>query len=61
MGTYYLTVYDKDGTNLLDDTLEAKNDQEAKKIGQQLLEEKGYEEHTHRCVSPNGHLVLFHR
>ncbi|QHS21594.1 hypothetical protein GWK91_00865 [Virgibacillus sp. MSP4-1] len=61
MATYYLTVFKKDGSNLLDETLEAQDDKEAKRIGQQMLEENDYQEHTHRCVSPNGHLVLFHR
>ncbi|MRG86908.1 YhzD family protein [Salinibacillus xinjiangensis] len=61
MKSYFLTVFEKNGNNLVDETFEAKDDQEAKKLGTQLLEEKGYTEYTHRCVSPNGHLVLFHR
>ncbi|QAS51711.1 YhzD family protein [Halobacillus litoralis] len=61
MKKYYLTVFEKDGTNVLDESFEAENDDEAKKIGSQTLEEKGYGEHTHRCAAPEGHLVLFHR
>ncbi|WP_102027944.1 YhzD family protein [Salirhabdus sp. Marseille-P4669] len=61
MKTYTMTVFEKDGTNLVDETFEAKDDKEAKEIGTKLLSEKGYSEYTHRCVAPEGHLVLFHR
>ncbi|GEN45764.1 YhzD family protein [Alkalibacillus haloalkaliphilus] len=61
MKTYYLTVYSKKGENLLDETFEAKDDQEAKDVGTKKLEEQDYQELTHRCVSPDGRLVLFHR
>ncbi len=58
---YALTVYAKDGENLLDETFAADNDEEAKSLGQKRLDEEGYTEHTHRCVSPDARLVLFHR
>ncbi|WP_173917023.1 YhzD family protein [Halobacillus sp. Marseille-Q1614] len=61
MKKYFLTVFEKNGTNLLDESFEAENDKDAKQIGTQKLEEKGYLEHTHRCAAPEGHLVLFHR
>ncbi|WP_181349250.1 YhzD family protein [Thalassobacillus sp. CUG 92003] len=61
MKTYFLTVFEQDGTNILDDTFEADTDDQAKKIGQAKLAEHGYEDQTHRCVAPEGHLVLFHR
>lgn len=61
MKAYALTVFAPDGTHLLDETFEAENDQDASKIGKQKLEDQGYEEHTHRCVAPDGHMVLFHR
>jgi hypothetical protein len=61
MKTYAITVFEKDGKTLVNETFEAKDDQEAKEVGTQLLNEKGYEEKTHRCVSPDGHLVLFHK
>ncbi|MUK90065.1 hypothetical protein GMD78_16965 [Ornithinibacillus sp. L9] len=61
MRTYVLTVFDKSGEKLLDESFEAKNDQEAKEVGSSKLAEKGYSEHTHRCVSPDAKLVLFHR
>ncbi|HLS09769.1 YhzD family protein [Lentibacillus sp.] len=61
MKTYFLTVFDKSGERLLNETFEASNNDEAKKIGQKRLDEEGYSEYTHRCVSPEAKLVLFHR
>ncbi|WP_080874062.1 YhzD family protein [Oceanobacillus timonensis] len=61
MVAYYLTVFSKDGEKLLDEYFDASADGEAKKIGTAKLAEKGYLEHTHRCVSPTAKLVLFHR
>ncbi|MDY0395999.1 YhzD family protein [Virgibacillus halophilus] len=61
MKTYVLTVFDKSGEKLLDENFVAENDEKAKEIGQSKLDEKGFTEHTHRCVSPDAKLVLFHR
>ncbi len=61
MKNYYLTVFNPDGEKLLDESFSAANDEEAKKIGEQKLEEKGYTEHTHRLVNPEAKLLLFHR
>ncbi|MFD1849989.1 YhzD family protein [Oceanobacillus bengalensis] len=61
MRNYHLTVFEKSGEKLLDETFPAENNDDAKKLGEKLLEEKGYSEHTHRCVSPEAKLVLFHR
>ena len=61
MKEYVLTVFLKKGEKLLDETFTAENDAEAKKVGQSKLTEHNYEEHTHRCVSPDARLVLFHR
>lgn len=61
MKTYTLTVFEKNGETILDETFEAKNDEEAKRIGTAKLEEKGYKNKTHRCVSPDARLVLFQR
>ncbi|KYD19195.1 YhzD family protein [Caldibacillus debilis] len=60
MRQYALTAFEKNGEKLIDQLIEAKTDQEAKKIGQKLLEEKGLAEKTHRLVSPEGNLLLFH-
>jgi hypothetical protein len=61
MNTYTLTVFEKNGEKLLDETFEAASEEEAKKIGEQKLREKSYHEKTHRCTSSNGKLILFHR
>lgn len=61
MKTFVLTVFDQSGEKLMDESFEAENNDEAKKIGQNRLTDKGYSEHTHRCVSPEAKLVLFHR
>ncbi|HLR52376.1 MAG TPA: YhzD family protein [Candidatus Avamphibacillus sp.] len=61
MKTYYLTAYDPSGEKLLDETFEAESEEKAKEVGASRLEEEGYSEHTHRCVSPDAKLVLFHR
>lgn len=60
MQEYTLTVFEKSGEKLLDETFTAQNAEEAKMIGQKKLEEKGYTEKTHRCVSPDAKLILFH-
>lgn len=61
MRTYVLTVFDKSGDKLLDESFTAENDNEAKNVGNARLADEGYSEHTHRCVSPEAKLVLFHR
>ncbi len=61
MKTYSLTVFSQSGEKLLDESFEAENNEEAKNIGQTRLEDEGYSEYTHRCVSPDAKLILFHR
>lgn len=61
MRNYTLTVFDPSGEKLLDETFTATNDEEAKEIGTAKLEKEGYSEHTHRCVTPDAKLLLFHR
>ncbi|WP_047986135.1 YhzD family protein [Ornithinibacillus californiensis] len=61
MRNYVLTVFEKSGKKLLDESFQAANDQEAKQLGEKKLEKEGYLEHTHRCVSPEAKLILFHR
>ncbi|WP_077623150.1 YhzD family protein [Sediminibacillus massiliensis] len=61
MKPYVLTVFDEQGKKLLEETFEAENDNDAVKIGNNKLEDTNYTEHTHRCVSPDGKLVMFHR
>ncbi|MDQ0162994.1 YhzD family protein [Bacillus alveayuensis] len=61
MPTYTLTVFNQKGEKLLDETFEAENENEAKKIGTEKLREHNYLETTHRCTSSSGKLILFHR
>ncbi|MCK6255861.1 hypothetical protein M1K46_15440 [Fictibacillus sp. WQ 8-8] len=61
MNKYFLTVYDKSGEKLLDETIQAQDDQQAKTLGEERLKEKEYSERTHRLTSPAGALLLFHR
>lgn len=61
MKTYALTVFDKSGEKLMDESFTAANDDEAKEIGQTRLNDEGYSEHTHRCVTQDAKLILFHR
>lgn len=61
MLVYTLTVFEKSGEKLLDESFEAANEKEAKKIGMERLIEKNFHEKTHRCVTSKGKLILFHR
>ena len=61
MSIYKLTVFEPNGEKVMDEPIEAANDDTAKDIGSKLLQEKGYEEMTHRLTSPAGKLLLFHR
>ncbi|MCM3238115.1 hypothetical protein M3589_10260 [Heyndrickxia oleronia] len=61
MAIYKLTAFEANGEKILDESIEAANDQEAKVKGEQLLSENNALEKTHRCTSPNGKLILFHR
>ncbi|MEH7385327.1 YhzD family protein [Bacillus sp. JJ1521] len=58
---YVLTVFDKTGEKLLEESFEAATEKEAKETGEKILKEKNYLEITHRCTSSAGKLVLFHR
>lgn len=61
MKTYVLTVFGKNGKKLLDESFTALNDDDAKKIGKKRLLDLGYNNYTHRCVSEEAKLILFHR
>ncbi|SEP80119.1 YhzD family protein [Piscibacillus halophilus] len=61
MKTYFLTVYSNKGEALLDEQIEANSEDEAKTIATQKLEENDYKDTTHRLVSPDARLLLFHR
>ncbi|MBS4177517.1 YhzD family protein [Lederbergia citrea] len=61
MPIYKLTAFDQSGEKLLDEGFEAADHHEAKEKGSAILTEKGLIDKTHRCTSPEGKLVLFHR
>lgn len=61
MQTYKLTVFEANGEKILDEAFQAPNDSEAKTKGENLLQEKNMHEKTHRCTSPQGKLIIFHR
>lgn len=61
MHSYILTVFDDTGKKLLDESFEAVNDEEAKKMGTARLGDENFTEFTHRCVSPDAKLILFQR
>ncbi|GER65817.1 hypothetical protein BpJC7_13020 [Weizmannia acidilactici] len=61
MGVYKLTAFEPTGEKILDEGFEATDDREAKEKGETLLKEKGAWDKTHRCTSPKGKLILFHR
>ncbi|PSL30619.1 YhzD-like protein [Planomicrobium soli] len=60
MKIYKLTAYEQTGKLIAEETVTALNDDEAKEKGQALLEEKALLDQTHRFVSPDGKLLLFH-
>lgn len=60
MKTYKLTAYESKGKVIMDESLEASTDEEAKEKGHAILEEKELLETTHRLASPSGKLILFH-
>ena len=60
MGIYKFTAYEKTGKLIIEENIEASNDQEAKEKGQAMINEKDFHEITHRLASPTGKLVLFH-
>lgn len=61
MPNFTLTVFDKSGEKLLDEKFEARDETEAKQIGEKRLKEEGYDGHTSRMTSSKGKLLLFHR
>lgn len=61
MRTYTLTVFEKSGEKILDDTFTAANDEEAKITGASRLVSNNFNTYTHRCVTSDGKLILFHR
>lgn len=61
MSDYVLTVFSKTGEKLLDEAFTGEDDAAAKDIAKQRLIEETYEEFTHRLVTADANLILFHR
>jgi YhzD-like protein len=61
MNTYALTAYESNGEKILDETISAQSDSEAKEQGEARLAELNMQEKSHRLTSPKGQLLLFHR
>ncbi|MBH0172028.1 hypothetical protein IHV09_00600 [Fictibacillus sp. 23RED33] len=61
MNIYALTAYESNGEKILDETISAQSDSEAKEQGEARLAELNMQEKTHRLTSPKGQLLLFHR
>jgi YhzD-like protein len=61
MNTYALTAYESNGEKILDESISAQSDSEAKEQGEARLAELNMQEKTHRLTSPKGQLLLFHR
>ncbi|MFC4353554.1 YhzD family protein [Chryseomicrobium palamuruense] len=60
MHTYTFTAFDPTGKLLAEEKWEFASDEEAKRLGEKQVEEKGFTETTHRLVNTAGKLVLFH-
>jgi hypothetical protein len=60
MKIYKLTAFEENGQKIVDENLQAENDEAAKRQGEQLLSEKQLLEKTHRLTSSSGKLLLFH-
>lgn len=60
MKAYKFTAFEPTGELIVEETWEFDNDEEAKKKGEAIIEEKGFSDKTHRLVNSSGKLVLFH-
>ncbi|MBP3040458.1 hypothetical protein J9303_13280 [Bacillaceae bacterium Marseille-Q3522] len=60
MPVYKLTVFENNGELLLNESITADNDADAKREAENQLKDKGFLHKTHRCTSATGKLVLFH-
>ncbi|GGE44394.1 hypothetical protein GCM10011391_23970 [Pullulanibacillus camelliae] len=61
MPSYTLTVFEKDGQKLLEETFEAADDSAAREQGEARINTLDYSHLPSRVVSPIGKLVHFHR
>ncbi|WP_100371904.1 YhzD family protein [Bacillus sp. FJAT-45037] len=59
MSEYFLTVYEPSGEVLVNERIEAANDEVAKELGQKKITENQHQNHTHR-LTRSGKLIMFH-
>ena len=57
---YKFTAFEPTGKLIIEETWEFGSDEEAKAKGQEMIEEKNFENTTHRLVNTSGKLILFH-
>lgn len=60
MRKYFITAYDKTGNHLMNDVIEASDDQAGRESGMKKLEEEELLLHTSRVVNSKGKLLYFH-
>jgi len=60
LAIYILTAFEPNGEKIVEERIEASSDQEAKERGERFLSENQLQDKTHRLVSPEGKLLLFH-
>lgn len=61
MKHYNLTAFERTGEKVIDEAFTAQNNEEAKAWTDRKLNEEGFSDLPHRCVTDNAKLVSFHR
>ncbi len=59
MEHYNLTAFERSGEKVIDEAFTAQNNEEAKAWSLRKLNEEGYSDLPHRCVTANAKLVSF--
>ena len=61
MKHYNLTAFERTGVKVIDEEFTAQNDEEAKAYTLRKLDQEGFSDLPHRCVTDNATLVSFQR
>lgn len=61
MKHYNLTAFERTGKKVIDEEFTAQNDEEAKAYTLRKLDQEGFADLPHRCVTDNATLVSFKR
>lgn len=61
MKHYNLTAFERTGAKVIDEEFTAQNDEEAKAYTLRKLDQEGFSDLPHRCVTDNAKLVSFQR